>query len=96
MKRYAKGNNLKNWKSTSIVGFGMTGIGLACVAMIIGQLLPAILNGQVPAISTMEMALEATVALIFLIAGFALMVVGADPFDDPSSEFHVENDRDEP
>ncbi len=95
MKDDPKRNILKKWKSASVVGFGMTGIGLVCSAMIIGQLLPAILNGQTPGVSTVEMALEATVALIFLISGFALMVIGSDPFEDPSSGFRVENDRDE-
>ncbi len=95
MKKFRKGNILKKWKSVSIVGFGMTGIGLVCTAMIISQLLPAILNGRTPGISTLEVALEATVSLIFLIVGFALMVVGSDPFDDPSSEFFTENDRGE-
>lgn len=94
MKYSQKGNILKKLKSASIVGFGMTGIGLVCAAMIIGQLLPPILSGRTPGVSTMEMALEATVTLIFLIAGFALMVIGSDPFDDPSSEFRFENDRD--
>lgn len=76
---------LKNWKPVSLAGFGMSAIGLVCAAVIIGQLMPPILDGRTPDVSIMEMAIETTVAILFLMGGFAMMVIGADPFEENSS-----------
>ncbi len=84
---------LKNWKTISVAGFGLTGVGLACMVMIVGQLAPPILNGEAPGVSTFEMAIEGTIALIFLIAGFTMMVIGSDPFEDASNEFRFDQDQ---
>lgn len=88
-------SHLKNWKTASIAGVGMSAIGLVCTALIIGQLMPPILNGQAPEVSILEMAIESTVAILFLMGGFALMVIGADPFDEISSELPRERQRED-
>ena len=89
--------SMEKWKTASILGFGFSAIGLACSAVIIGQLLPAIINGEVPSVSAVEIAVEATVAVLFLAGGFSLMVIGANPFEERSAtwnedRFHEEED----
>lgn len=87
--------NVKSWKTISIAGFGMSGIGLACAAIVIGQLLPPLLNGETPQISIVEMGIEGTIALICLMIGFTLMVVGADPFEEFPENFRATDDSEE-
>lgn len=95
MKLSKKKSTTHSWKTTSVAGFGFSGIGLACVILIIGQLLPAVLSGQVPEISSQEIALEGVVAIALLIFGFTLMVVGADPFEDASADFDFPANREQ-
>ncbi|QDT35238.1 hypothetical protein [Thalassoglobus polymorphus] len=85
--------SLRRWKTISVAGFGLTGVGLACIVLIIGQLAPPILNGEAPEVSTLEMAIEATIGLIFLVAGFTMMVIGSDPFEDSTNAFRFDQDQ---
>lgn len=95
MKLSKKKSTIQGWKTTSVAGFGLSGIGLAALILIIGQLLPAVLGGQVPQISSLEIALEGVVAIVLLISGFTLMVVGADPFEDASADFDFHAEREQ-
>lgn len=91
MKTLKTNSPLKSWKPTSVAGFGLSAIGLVCSALIVGQLMPSILDGRTPDVSIAEMAIETTVAIFLLMGGFALMVIGADPFEEMSSELPPEN-----
>ena len=77
----------KNWKTASTTGYILTAIGLIAGVVLVGQLAAAIVNAQPPHVSSLVLAAEATSALLLVITGFALMVAGADPFEDASDQF---------
>ena len=77
----------QRWKTVSVIGFGLSATGLVGAVLLISQLIPSIFDGELPEVSSVVLALEATISLIMIVTGFALMVAGADPFEDVSDEF---------
>lgn len=77
----------KKWKTLSIAGYVLTLSGLIVGTVLISQFASVIIKGQLPQISSLVLSLELTTAILFVATGFALMVAGADPFDDASEEF---------
>lgn len=86
-----KSRQLKNWKTSSIAGLGITAAGLAGIVVLISQLASAIVHGTAPAVSSLGILIEAVVSLCLLALGFTLMVVGADPFEEVVGEFRFES-----
>ena len=85
----------QTWKTASVAGFALTGSGLMAAIVMVSQIAPSILNGQAPRVPTLVLAVEATISLLLVMVGFALMVAGADPFDDASDEFRfIDSDPD--
>lgn len=87
------GTKVIKWKPTTLAGIGLSGVGLLAAAIVIGQVLPPLLEGNPPQVSTIHMAIEASVSILFLMVGFTLLVVGSDPFEDVTDEFRFDSDE---
>lgn len=79
-------------RSNQIAGrwMGRSAAGLALSALGLVTLVFAFLSG-LPGGSVMLFALEATAGLLLVTVGFALMVLGADPFADEAGGFPRED-----
>ena len=72
----------RSWKASSAAGLGLAGVGLAAAVIVLYQIVPMISVGEVPNASFLTLAIESTVSIVLIGAGFALMVASADPFEE--------------
>ena len=87
-----KNRLVKKWKTSSLAGFGLAGAGLAGAVILIAQLAPSLVDGTTPQVSSVGIAIESTVSLVLLMSGFALMVIGSDPFEDVTQDFRSDRE----
>ncbi|MEW4487463.1 hypothetical protein AB1L42_05245 [Thalassoglobus sp. JC818] len=88
LKKYAQ-----SWKASSAAGIGLAAVGLIAAVIVLYQIVPMISVGEVPNASFLTLAIESTISIVLIGAGFALMVASADPFEEfdfpsPSSQPH--------
>jgi len=74
-------------KTTSLMGWLFSAIGLVLFAIALMQTVPALIKGDPINVSSTILLIESVSALFCLIMGFGLMVFAADPFDDVSYQF---------
>ncbi|TWT50027.1 hypothetical protein KOR42_37110 [Thalassoglobus neptunius] len=72
----------QSWKASAVAGLGLAGVGLAAAVIVLYQIVPMISVGKIPNASFLTLAIESTVSIVLIGAGFALMVASADPFEE--------------
>lgn len=75
------------WKFVSAIGGSLAAVGLVAGLILARPLVGVVLGQPIPDASLILHLLGVAVAGGLTIAGFLMMVVGADPFDDSEAEF---------
>lgn len=83
----------KRWNSSFVAGFGVSAAGVGLGALIVAQSVLPLLQGRDVTVSPLMLLMELCASLLLLGGGFALLVVGADPFDVPEGDVNTDRTR---